>query len=88
VRRFILVASAGILVASVAFAIWGVHGFWVGCQGPEDPFSTKHWLQFPCDPIGYNNHMPTRVAIVVAGGGLAFGLLFLARRLRRQTSSN
>lgn len=87
-RRLVLVASAGILIASVAFAIWGVHGFWVGCQGPEDPFSIKHFLRFPCDPIGYNNHMPTRLASVVSGGGLAFGFLFLARRLGRQTSPN
>jgi hypothetical protein len=74
---FSVVAGAVVAVATFV-AAFRVHGFYIGCGENESPFGNTAPTCF--DPLGYNNHLPFRLLLVLGSLVVGAALVMVGRR--------
>jgi hypothetical protein len=74
--------AAVILLATTFVAAFRVHGFYIGCGEDESPFGNSPPTCF--DPLGYNNHAPFRILLILGGLLIAAALVMAGWRLARR----
>jgi hypothetical protein len=76
-QRLFYGSAIVVLLSGITIAVWRVHGFLVGCQN-ESPLGPRN-APGCFDPLGYNNHLPFRLAIVGIALFIAVALIFVGR---------